>query len=52
MNYYFEDFTETNYKTILQRLLHKGYEFIKFDYEKIKWGGVKPFYGDMMLIIL
>ncbi len=39
MNYYFEDFTETNYKTILQRLLHKGYEFIKFDYEKIKWGG-------------
>lgn len=41
MNYYFEDFTETNYKTILQRLLHKGYEFIKFDYEKIKWGGGK-----------
>lgn len=38
MNYYFEDFTETNYKTILQRLLCKGYEFIKFDYQKINLG--------------
>lgn len=35
MNYYFEDFTEVNYKTILEKLLQEGYEFLEFDYEKI-----------------
>ncbi len=35
MNYYFEDFTETNYKKILERLLYKGYRFSEFDYETI-----------------
>jgi len=35
MNYYIEDFTEVNYKTILETLLHKGYKFVNFDYERI-----------------
>lgn len=35
MNYYIEDFTETNYKVILETLINKGYKFVGFDYEKI-----------------
>lgn len=35
MNYYIEDFTETNYKVILKTLLHKEYKFVGFDYERI-----------------
>lgn len=35
MNYYFEDFTESNYKAILKKLIYEGYEFIRFDFEKI-----------------
>lgn len=34
MNYYFEDFTEVNYKTILEKLINAGYEFVWFDYKR------------------
>lgn len=35
MHYYMEDFTETNYKTILEKLVLSGYKFSEFDYEAI-----------------
>lgn len=38
MDYYFADFTETNYKTILDELNTEGYKFAGFDYEKISSG--------------
>ncbi len=38
MKYYFEDFIETNYKGILEKLIQQGYQFIGFDYEIINSG--------------
>ena len=35
MDYYIEDFTEANYKVILETLLSKGYKFVEFNYERI-----------------
>lgn len=35
IQYHMEDFTEANYKIILETLLKKGYRFVEFDYAKI-----------------
>lgn len=35
MNYYFGDFTEENYRAILEKLICMGYKFSGFDYEII-----------------
>lgn len=35
MNYYIEDFTETNYKVILEKLFFLEYKFSEFNYETI-----------------
>lgn len=35
MNYYIEDFTEANYRKILEAMIGKGYTFTAFDYETI-----------------
>jgi len=35
MQYHMEDFTEANYKLILEIMLNKGYQFVGFDYARI-----------------
>lgn len=35
MNYYIEDFTEANYRKILETMIGKGYTYKAFDYEAI-----------------